>query len=159
MKNARVRIPGSPGRIFTPRRRGDSFIFAGGSVGPGSLETFRGAASGIGATVGTSIYIYIYIYISSNYLPRPVAPAFLPRLWVVFLRRSRAKPPFPARMHNSIEKVRPHVAKVTCFIEPFEVSSDPPDLLQQYRRWCSDPLQIPGGSVIGFPYMYITTTI
>ena len=75
------------------------------------------------------------------------------------MRHSRAKPPFPARMHNSIEKARPHVAKVTCFIEPFEVSSDPPDLLQQYRRWCSDPLQIPGGSAIGFPYMYITTVI
>ena len=62
-------------------------------------------------------------------------------------------------MHNSIEKARPRVAKVTCFIEPLEGSADPPDLLQQYRRWCSEPLQIPGGSVIGFPYMYITMAI
>ena len=61
----RFRIPGSPDRIFTPLRRGDSFIFVRGSVGPGSLETFRGTASGIGATVGNSIYIYIYI--SPNY--------------------------------------------------------------------------------------------
>ena len=52
----RFRIPGSPDRIFTALRRGDSFIFARGSVGPGSLETFRGTASGIGATVGNSIY-------------------------------------------------------------------------------------------------------
>ena len=33
--------PGEPGRL----RQGDSFIFARGSVGPGPLETFRGAAS------------------------------------------------------------------------------------------------------------------
>ena len=59
----RFRFPGSPDRIFTSLRRGDSFIFARGSVGPGSLETFRGRAPGIGATVGTSIYIYMYIYI------------------------------------------------------------------------------------------------
>ena len=31
-----------------------------------------------------AVDIYIYIYISSNYLPRPVAPAFLPRWWVAF---------------------------------------------------------------------------
>ena len=52
--------PGEPGRL----RRGDSFIFARGSVGPGPLETFRGAASGIlGDRREFSIYIYIYIYI------------------------------------------------------------------------------------------------
>ena len=49
------RFPGSPDPIFTALRRGDSFIFARGSVGPGSLETFRGTASGIGATVGNSM--------------------------------------------------------------------------------------------------------
>ncbi len=83
--------PGEPGRL----RRGDSFIFARGSVGPGPLETFRGAASGIlGDRREFNIYIYIYIYISPNSFPGLVPPPEIPWRRLGFCGGSRAKCPF-----------------------------------------------------------------
>ena len=63
---------------------------------------------------------------------------------------SRAKPSFLAIIHNTIEKVRPHVAKVVCFIEPFEAPSGPPRKRQHYRGFRHGPRQMPRGSATFF---------
>ena len=111
------RFPGSPDPIFTALRRGDSFIFARDSVGPGSLETFRGTASGIGATVGNSI--------SPNSFPGRVGRQEKPWVPAPFCKGHRGIVSFSGKIFNTIEKVTPHFAKVTCFLGPFATRVGP----------------------------------
>ena len=60
----------------------------------------------------------MYIYISPNSPPDRVGRPERPLFPAVFCQCCREKPSLLARIPNTLAKVRPRVAKVTCFIGP-----------------------------------------
>ena len=92
------------------------------------------------------MYICIYVYISPNSFRARVPLSKIPCLATVFCARHRGKRRFSVEIHNTIEEVRAKVAKVSCFVVPFEGSGVSAPEREHYRGWWHLACQFPRGS-------------